>query len=294
VKFETAQALVAEAKDLFSMPDIYFQLNEMIRDQRYSMVDIGRVISTDPALSARLLRLVNSSFYGFQSRIDTISRAIAIVGINDLHNLVVATYVVDRFAKIPTTLVDMTAFWMRSVHCGVVTRLLAKSSAVLNSERLFLAGLLHDIGSLVLYQTLPEESLRVLWAINHNRRLLTVFEREIIGFTHADVGRELLKAWGLPESLYEVVGCYCNPDSALVHKLDANLLGLASRLVDDWSHGSPTEHTLVDIPDQTLAFMRLNREQLDPIMDQAADEFLEVYEQLVPSGTEAQGIARPH
>ncbi|WP_230874574.1 HDOD domain-containing protein [Methylomonas sp. LL1] len=294
MKFETAQAVVAEAKDLFSMPDIYFQLNEMIRDPRFSMVDMGGVISRDPALSARLLRLVNSSFYGFQSKIDSISRAIAVVGVDDLYNLVVATCVVDRFAKIPSGLVDMTAFWMRSVHCAVVMKLLAKSSAVLNAERLFLAGLLHDIGSLVLYQVMPEQALRVLVTIDHDRRLLPRFEQQIIGFTHADVGRELLKAWGLPESLYEVIGCYRNPDSALVYKLDAYLLSLASRLVDDRSGGWSTEHTLVDISDQTLAFVRLSRDQVEDVMRRADSEFLQMFEQLMPDKNPSQGIAKPH
>lgn len=288
----SASAAVAEIKDLFSLPDIYFQLNEMIRDPRYSMVDIGDVIGKDPALSARLLRLVNSSFYGFQAKIDSISRAITIIGIEDLYNLVVATCVVDRFVKIPTDLVDMTAFWLRSVHCGVVTKLLGRQCAVLNPERLFLIGLLHDIGSLVMYQVMPEQASRVLMAINHDRRLLVSFEREIIGFTHADVGRELLKSWQLPESLYEVVGGYCETDSAAIHNLDTHLLGLASRLVDDAEFGRPIENTLVEIPDQTLAFLHLTRGQLDQVMAQAADEFLEVFQQILPEQGGSQGIAR--
>lgn len=294
VTYLTPSAVVAETKDLFSLPDIYFQVNEMIRDPRFTMADIGRVIAKDPALSARLLRLVNSSFYGFQSRIDTITRAITIVGIDDLYNLVVATCVLDKFAKIPTELVDMTAFWMRSVHCGVVTKLLAKNCAVLNTERLFLAGLLHDMGSLVLYQTTPEQANSVLVAIRQDRRLLTGFEQEILGFTHADVGRELLKSWGLPQSLYEVVGCYRQPDFSINHRLDATLLNLASRLVDDQEYGRPVEQTLVGTSDHTLDFLRLSREQIEQVMQQATIEFEQVFEQMMPPVTCAQGIAKPH
>ncbi|MCQ8105174.1 HDOD domain-containing protein [Methylomonas sp. SURF-2] len=282
MKFANAQAVVAEVGGLFSLPDIYFQLNEMVRDPRYSMADMGGVISKDPALSARLLRLVNSSFYGFQSRIDTISRAVAIVGIDDLYNLVVATCVVDRFSKIPCDLVDMTAFWMRSVHCGVVTKLLGKQCMPLNTERLFLAGLLHDLGSLVIYQVMPEQASQVLLSIRQDRRLLAGFEHEIIGFTHADVARELLKSWALPESLHEVVGGVLNPESVVTYKLDAQLLWLAARLIDDREFGRPIEQTLVEISDQTLALMRLSREQIEQVMQQAAVEFLDVFEQLLP------------
>ncbi|MCQ8128023.1 HDOD domain-containing protein [Methylomonas rivi] len=278
----SALDVVTEVRELFSLPDIYFQLNQMVRDPRYSMTDIGAVIGKDPALSARLLRLVNSSFYGFQSKIDTISRAVSIVGIDDLYNLVVATCVVDRFAKIPSDLVDMTAFWMRSVHCGVVTKLLGNQCMPLNTERLFLAGLLHDLGSLVLYQVMPEQASKVLLSIRQDRRLLAGFEQEIIGFTHADVGRELLKYWELPESLYEVVGGVLNPGSVVTHKLDAQLLWLAARLIDDREFGRPIEQTLVEIPDHTLAAMRLTREQIEQVMQQAAAEFLDVFEQLLP------------
>jgi|APLak6261663543_1056040.scaffolds.fasta_scaffold11466_2 HD-like signal output (HDOD) protein len=277
------KVLLSGATELFSLPDIYFQLSEMIRDPRYSLTDIGKVIAKDPALSARLLRLVNSPFYGFQSRVDTISRAITVVGVDDLYHLVVATCVVDRFDEIPSELVDMTAFWMRSVNCGIVTRLLAKQSMVLHSERLFLAGLLHDIGSLVLYQKLPEESLKVLQATGRNRRLLADFEQEIIGFTHADVARELIKAWGLPESLSEAIGCYLRPSSAQVHKLDAYLLNMASRLVDGSGQGIPVEDTVAEFSEHTLAVVRLNRAQVLDVMEQAAIEFSEVFELMAPN-----------
>lgn len=285
MNFKTAQEVVVGAKDLFSLPDIYFQLNEMVRDSRYSLADIGNVIAKDPALSARLLRIVNSSYYGFTSKIDTISRAMVIIGVDDLYNLVVATCVVDRFAKIPVDLVDMTSFWLRSVHCGVLSKLLGVECGVLNVERMFLVGLLHDIGSLVMYQLMPEKAAQVLFAIKHDRRLLMGVEQEILGFTHADVGCELMKLWGLPDSLYAVVGSYRHPDAATVHALEAHLLNLASKLVDDKEFGRPIENTLVEIPDNKLEYLRLSRGRIEPIMEQAEHEFHVVFEQLLPDAS---------
>ena len=282
MKFRSAQDVVAETKELFSLPDIYFQLNEMIHDSRYSLAQIGNVIGKDPALSARLLRLVNSVYYGLATKIDTISRAIVVVGIQDVYNLVVATCVVDRFAKIPADLVDMTAFWLRSVHCGVIARLLAKECGVLNIERLFLIGLLHDIGSLVLYQAVPEQAMQVLLAIRQDRRSLVDAEQTILGFSHAEVGAELMKSWGLPDSLYEPVAWYWKPEGAIAYKLDAHILHLASRLVDDKEYGRPIEQTLVEVADQDLDLLRLSRPQIERIMAQAEDEFHQVFEQLLP------------
>lgn len=294
MEFKTADDLVKDVRTLFSLPDIYFQLNEMIEDQRFSLDDIGRVIAKDPALAARLLRVVNSSLYGFQSRIDTIPRAIVVVGIDDLYNLIVATCVVDRFARISTDLIDMIDFWTHSIHCAVLCRLLAKSSAVLHADRLFLAGLLHDIGSLVMYQKIPEQASQVLLAINHDRRLLSGIEQEVIGFTHADVGRALLKLWALPESLYEVVGCYRDPDSAQAHKLDAHIVNLASRLLENAQQGRPAEDVLAEMDDGELAFIRLSREQIILISEQAAADFFEVFEMLSPGKQFNQGKAMPN
>lgn len=279
----SVKALVSNSTQLFSLPDIYLQLSKMIRDPRYSLIDIGKVIAKDPGLSARLLHLVNSPFYGFQSRIDTISRAITVVGVDDLYQLVVATCVVDKFGKIPCELVDMTAFWIRSVHCGIVTRLLGKQSMVLHSERLFLAGLLHDIGSLVLYQQMPEASLKVLHATNHDRRFLADFEKEIIGFTHADVARELINDWDLPESLSEAIGCYLNPSAAQIHKLDAYLLNMATRLVDGRERGNTVEETVSEFSETALTLTRLDPRLFPGIMEQATSEFSQVFDSIAPT-----------
>lgn len=283
MKTAAIKQLIDGSTELFSLPDIYFQLSEMIRDSRFSLADIGKVIAKDPALSARLLRIVNSPFYGFQAKIDTISRATAVIGIDDLTNLVIATTVVDHFGKIPSELIDMTSFWMRSVQTAVIARLLAKHSAVLHTERLFLAGLLHDIGSLVLSQKMPEQYLRVLLATDHDRRLQAGFEHELIGFTHADVGRELLKSWGLPESLYETIGNYLDPTDAQVHKLDTHLLHMAARLADCGMLADGIEATVEEFSSQSLTLVRLTRDKIVAIMADMEDEFLQMFELLGPN-----------
>lgn len=281
MKAAAIKLLIAGSTGLFSLPDIYFQLNEMIRDSRHSPAEIGAVIARDPALSARLLRVVNSPFYGFQARIDTLSRAITVIGVDDLYGLVVATCIADRFRQIPCELVDMAGFWRRSIHCAVLVRALAKRCAVLHAERLFIAGLLHDIGSLLLYHRLPEPSRQALLAANGDRRLIPGLEQNLMGFTHAEVGRELLKNWGLPESLYETVGCYLEPEQALLHKLDAHLLYMACRLADS---KTPDEraHTAAGFSKQSLTLARIGREQILEIADQVERELPQMLDLLSP------------
>ncbi len=276
------QALIQDSLGLFSLPDIYFQVSEMISDPRFNAKDIGEVIGKDPGLSVRLLKLVNSSFYGFQARVDTISRAITIVGVEDLQSLVLATEVIDKFSQVPGELVDMTDFWLRSVQCAVIAKLLAKESAVLHCERLFLAGLLHDLGSLLLYYEMPDESREVLLAMAGDRRLIGGLEQEIIGFTHAEVGAELMRLWGLPESLSEAVGYYLNPELAQAHKLDAYLLCLASRLAEFSQQDDFDGGVLAEFSDEALSIIRLDVKQVVNVLKKANEEFAQVFELMVP------------
>lgn len=274
----TANCLVQDSPELFSLPDIYFQLREMISSPRFSANDIALVVAKDPALSARVLKIVNSSFYADQARIDTISRAVTLMGNENLRHLVFATTIGNSFNKIPNDLVDMTAFWLRSLNCAVMARLLAKKSAVLHCERLFLAGLLHDIGSLVLYTKLPGKSLQVLLAADHNRYLVADLEQEIIGFTHADVGSELIKLWGLPDSLSESILYYLTPEKALMHKLDTHLLFLATHLTDTVQQNKSVPEILAEISDETLSVVRLGESQITEVIKQAEKEFEQMFE----------------
>jgi HD-like signal output (HDOD) protein len=277
------QALIENSVQLFSLPDIYFQISEMINDPRFSSKDIGAVISKDPALSARLLKVVNSSVYGFRSKIDRISRAVTIVGIEDLKSLVVATSVINKFTDIPSELIDMTDYWLRSVRCGVIAKFLAKESSVLHQERLFLAGLLHDIGSLVFYHKLPKKSHHVLALADHNRSLVAELEQKVIGFTHADVGGLLIKSWGLPDSIYESIAHYLNPERAQAHKLDSYLVSLASELTDCYQQNLTIEGVVAGISDEAMSMMRLDVLKVNKAMESAEEEFLQVFDVMAPS-----------
>lgn len=278
----TAKALVGDSIVLYSLPDVYFQIKEMIHDSRYSARDIGKVIAKDPALSIRLLKIVNSSFYGFESRIDTISRAVAIVGIDDLQNLVLATSVLDTFEQIPGDLVNMTDFWIESIHCGVIAKLLANESIVLHSERLFLAGLLHDIGALVIYAKLPEQAKQILQEGYQDKKSLAEREQKLLGFTRADVGAEIAVLWGLPESLCEAIRYQLAPESSVAHKLDAHLLYLAVNLCNLTLINSSVENVLKQAPVNILPLLQLTELHINQVLTNATDEFNATFELLAP------------
>jgi HD-like signal output (HDOD) protein len=217
---------------LVSPPHICVRITELLADPQSTARAIGEVIGQDPGLTARLLRLVNSPFYGFRARVDTVSRAVALVGQNAVHNLAVAVSVVRSFSDIPNELVNMDTFWRHGVYCGLIAKDCAARVGILHPERLFVAGLLHDLGSLLLYQGCPDASREALLVANGDEGVLYQAEVETFGFSHAELGGRLMTRWGLPEALADAVACHHLPAAARVAAMEAATLHVAEALAN--------------------------------------------------------------
>ena len=187
-----AESLVADVAGLVSPPDICVKIGELIQDPKASTQSIGEIIIRDPNLTGRLLRLVNSSFYGLRTKVDTVSRAITVVGTRDLYALVLAISAVKSFSHLPNKLVNMDTFWRHSLYTALIARILAGRVDVLHPERLFVGGLLHDIGSLVVYSRLHELAREILLTAKGDEEVFYHMEMEMLGFSHADLGSLLL------------------------------------------------------------------------------------------------------
>jgi len=229
--------LIRNDVDLPSLPIVYGQINETIKKPTSSAYDIGNVISKDAGLSARLLKIVNSTFYGFPSKIDTLSRAVTIVGTRQLSTLALGMNIINVFKDIPSDLIDMKSFWQHSIGCGIAARIIAGYKNIQNIERLFVAGLLHDIGRLILYSSIPIHARNALLKAKYADSLLHKEEHEIMGFDHTKIGGLLLKKWKLPISLENNVTYHHIPqeskdplEPAIVHLADimTNALGMGS------------------------------------------------------------------
>jgi HD-like signal output (HDOD) protein len=227
----TPQELVENVKDLVSLPELYLRIRDTIDDPYSSIDSIANIVSQDPNIAAKILRISNSSFFGFATEITSIARAISIMGLSQLHDLVLAISVVRSFKGIPNKLMNMKEFWMNSVFCAVIARLLASKCNVLDSERLFVTGLLHDMGHLLIYTKLPYEIADILTAAKQQNKTVAQLERQILGFDYAEVGGELLKAWHMPECYSEAVSCHTDPNKADIFLLDSAIIHIASNLV---------------------------------------------------------------
>ena len=236
----TREDLIKSDLELISLPDIYLRIEGVIKDPSSSARDIAAIISQDPNLSAKLLKIVNSAFYGFRQKIDTISRAVTIVGHNQISDLVLGTSVMALFREIPANLMNMNLFWEHSVACGTCARWIAGSRKFPNLESFFVAGLLHDLGKLIIFKNLPGPAKAVLRQVRHSDGFYYQAERDLIGFDHTQVGKALAEQWKLPAGLEQAIGGHHPPWSRPL-EAEAALIFVADNLANALGFGSSGE-----------------------------------------------------
>lgn len=199
----TAEQLASQVTDLASFPDVAFRVNEMLSDENSSAEAIGAIIEPDPALSLALLRLANSALYSVGGSVSSVARAVTIVGLREVRDLAFGICATQAFEGISNELITVEDFWKHSLRCAVAARNIGRQARLAGGDSLFTAGLLHDIGHLVMFNQDAERSSAALkLSIEANDGVtLHLSEREIFGFDHSDVGAALARKWGLPDTL---------------------------------------------------------------------------------------------
>ena len=264
----TPEEMVKGMVKLVSLPHVCIRVNLMVDDPSFTSRDIGDVISQDASLTVRLLKIANSAFYGFPGKIETVSRAVTIIGSHELRDLVLAVSAVRTFSNIPIDLANMASFWRHSMFCGIVARIIAKKCDILHTERLFISGLLHDIGQLIIYHKMPELSRKILRRIDLTDESSHLVEESFLGFNHGAVGAELMNLWNLPSSLTNSIRHHHSPGQAEEDELEASIIHIANAIthIAELEHLRETEVDRVD----PFAWKRTN---LDPgIIDEVIEE----------------------
>lgn len=216
-------------------PEIILDFKKVIEDPFSSSNDIAEVVKRSPSLTALLLKLVNSAFYGFPSKIDTISQAVSLIGTREINALILGVTVMRQFHDISNKLVDVSVFLKHSLACGILARILAAQAKIQHTERLFVAGLLHDIGRLVWYKYFPEQAKLVLEMAKMTVHSLYEVENECMGISHEEIAGLLLEKWEFPVTLKQSIIYHHTPSTSpdpigagIVHMADiaVNALGL--------------------------------------------------------------------
>ncbi|MBF0622715.1 MAG: HDOD domain-containing protein [Magnetococcales bacterium] len=233
--------LVASTEHLASFPAIVHQINHAVDDPRSSLDDIGLIIQEDPGLTARLLKIANSSFYNCPFPIDTIPRALTMIGTKQLKDLVAATFAIRVFGDMSKSGVDMHSFWRHSIACGSAARSIATLRREVNVEKYYLIGLLHDVGRLVLYQRFPDVIRKIILFCKEKDMLLYEAERKALGFDHAMLGGRLLAKWKLPPELHVPVGNHHAPVPTEDYFLETSIVHVADIMAQTLRHGTSGE-----------------------------------------------------
>ncbi len=258
---------------LASPPNIYFALQKVVADPNKSITDAGFIIEKDPGLTMRLLKIVNSAFFGFPAQINTISRAITVIGLTELQNLVLATIIIDKFSALPGGLPSMHEFWARSLRCALLAKeLCAYWKMDAEADSMFVCGLLHDIGQLVFYLRIPVLAREVGLLIESTGADEIETENQLIGFNHYQAGAELARSWHLPEIIVETIAEHNNVEYTGEF---ANAAGIVR-----------TAHYLSRLDMETASFGGLGNDisadDLSDLIDKTHEQFEDIFKVFYP------------
>lgn len=218
-----------QVTELISLPEIYFKINRLMDDPTSDIDDFAKVIRLDANLTAKLLNAVNSAYFGFSGEITSVSKAICMLGIHQLQIMVLSISAVTAVSSLnfPKDIVEFKTFWRCSLLSGTLSRLLAKQLQVRSGERLFLLGLLHEIGHLFLYSQFPDQSRQTIQISQQKELTIDQAELQLFGYHYGEIGAKLMANWQLPESFQDLIRMQPTPQQATENGLEISILHIA-------------------------------------------------------------------
>jgi len=285
-----AKDLVHDIQGLITLPDVYLRINQLVEDPESSVSDIADVVSRDPSFTIRLLGIANSSLYHFSSKVDTVTRAVTIIGTAQVRNLALSMSVSSSFEGMPNDLVSMSNFWRHSLLCALVSRYLAVETRRCDRDVVFTGGLLHDIGELVIFNRCPAHAQEALLMVLDSGEEVTVpqAEREILGFDHADVGGELALSWNLPPVLTECIAHHHDIQAAKRHPREVALVHIGNLVAQMAEIGTLDPDDVAPIDPRAWEITGLDESVIEPAIAAVTEEVAEV-ERLFFGGGAAGG-----
>jgi len=263
--------IVKRIEGLPTLPTVVARVNELVDDASASAGDINDVLSRDLALSSKILKLVNSAFYGFPRRISSITHAVVILGFNTIRNIALSSFVIDAFQTKDLPF-GHREFWLHSLGTAMATSTLAHRRGQRATEDAFMCGLLHDVGKLVMFQHLREDFARVLARAETEDALLHEAEDEMLGIDHAHVGSLLMDHWKLPTTMVEVIRCHHAPERAGEAKELAALVHTGNLLAQSLLIGSGGNRRVAPIAPEAREALALAPEDMPALLEAIGEE----------------------
>lgn len=271
------KAIIDRVEDLPTLPRTVFRITEIINNPKSSAQDLAGVINDDQVLTARLLRLVNSSFYGFPQRIATVNFAIVLLGFDAIRNLLLTTSVFDIFTAADRNLqIEREKLWDHSLGCAVAAKVIGKYQRHDKVEELFVCGLLHDIGKIVEMAYLKKSYARIRSRVMEGNDLILRAEEEILGCNHAHIGHLLAERWNLPAPVPQVVLHHHTPAQAGEFDRQAATVHLADILCRALEIGSGGDHRIPALSQPAWDALDLRIDDIEVLMREIDDEYRDI------------------
>ena len=280
--------IIQDISSLPTLPQAYHQCCHLLELESTDSVALAAVISAEPAMAISVLRLVNSAFYNMPRKIERIDHAISIIGQQSFKQLILTAAIIKAVDSLAHGEIDIEVFWRHSIFTGLVARRLALHSYLPNCERLFIAGLLHDIGQVIYFDIKPQKSLQVCDLVKRYGIDITVAEHKVLGFDHQELGYELCKHWQLPTWLQQTILHHHSPQLASEYQAEASIIYLANYITAQYYPGLPShEHkgpVTYNSSRNDLAWKAINLSEdvIEYVVEEATEQFEDVLNSLLP------------
>lgn len=279
---ETAVRIIENIQEFSTLPTVYASLADVLADPRSTTQDVSNIIACDQASTSKVLKIVNSPFYGFPGQIDTVSRAVVILGYNEIYNLILSSYIMDFFSK-KQSLDEFQPvdFWGHSIAVGIATKYLGRALDLTNQENFFIAGILHDIGKLVFFEFAEDQFSKALELSKKNHQILHGAESAVFGLDHAETGALVADRWGLPQSIIKAIRYHETgivPETADVMVAAVHLGNILARALE---LGYPGDDFIPQPNPKALEILNLKPGSLKEIVPHLLKDYEEICQDLL-------------
>ena len=261
--------IIMDTKTLPTLPGVIHKLNSLSDNEKSSVQEMSRIVSSDQVLSARILRLANSPSYGFY-RVSTISNAMILLGVNVVKSLALSSSIFAIMEK------ESVGLWEHSLGVGVAANLIARKLGLPECEEIATAGLLHDIGKVIISLKCSEAVKDIKKLVIERQIYSLEAEQEIIDTDHTEVGEWLSKSWFLPDKLSEPIACHHDVAKSENHRIKTAVVHVADALIKASGFGNSGDSYVPPIQEIAWDTLKLNEQLLAELVDEIEDKLVEV------------------